>query len=62
MQFSVFGEDKFKMGKKVDLSDFLHGMAVGARRAYQTISETAETTFSENGLKKRKYPVKKVPY
>ncbi len=54
------------MGKKGDLSDFERGMVVGARRAGLSISYTADllgfslTTifrFTENGLKKRKYPV-----
>ncbi len=30
------------MGKKGDLSDFKHGMVVGARRAGPSISETAD--------------------
>jgi len=51
------------MGKKWDLSGFEPGMAVGARRAGLSKSETADqpTTisgFTENGPKKRKYPVK----
>ncbi len=54
------------MGKKEDLSDFEHGMVVGARRAGLSISETADllgfshttiSRFTENGPKKRKYPV-----
>jgi len=52
------------MGKNGDLSDFEHGVVVGARRAGLSISETADllgisrTTISiENGPKKRKYPV-----
>ncbi len=54
------------MGKKGDLSDFERGMVVGARRADLSISKTADllgfshTTslgFTENGLKKRQYPV-----
>ena len=54
------------MGKKGDVSDFERGLVVGARRAGLSISETADllgfsrTTISrvtENGPKKRKYPV-----
>ncbi len=52
------------MGKKGDLSDFECGMVVGARLAGLSISKTADTFhtqpslgFTENGLKKRKYPV-----
>ncbi len=54
------------MGKKMDLSDFERGMVIGARRAGLSISKTADfllgfshTTISttENGQKKRKYPV-----
>ncbi len=49
------------MGKKGDLSDFEHGMVVGARRAGIRISKTADllgfsrtttTRFTENGPKK----------
>ncbi len=54
------------MGKKRDLSDFERGMVVGARRAGLSISKTADllgfsrttiSRFTENGPKKRKYPV-----
>ncbi len=53
------------MGKKGDLSNFEHGMVVGARRAGLSISKTADLLgfsqpslgFTENGLKKIKYPV-----
>ncbi len=54
------------MGKKGDLSDFERGMVVGAIRAGLSISKTADllgfpcTTilgFTENGPKKKKYPV-----
>ncbi len=54
------------MGKKRDLSDFERGMVVGARRAALSISQTADLLgfhtqpslgFTENGPKKRKYPV-----
>ncbi len=55
------------MGKKGDLSDFERGMVVGAGRAGQSISKTADLLgfsrtkislgFTENGPKKRKYPV-----
>ncbi len=59
------GEDdllKFKpsirMGKKGYLSDFKHGMVVGARRAGLSISKTQLSLgFTENGPEKRKYPV-----
>ncbi len=52
------------MGKKGDLSDFEHGM-IGARRADLRFQKLliwdfhAHTIlgFTENGLKKRKYPV-----
>ena len=54
------------MEKKGDLNDFERGMVVGARWAGLNISETAHQLgfspqpslgFTENGLKKRKYPV-----
>ncbi len=54
------------MGKKGDLSDFERGIVVSTRRAGLSISKTADllgfsrTTifrFTENGPKKRKYPV-----
>ncbi len=54
------------MGKKEDLSDFERGMVVGAREAGLSISKTADllgfsqttiSRFTENGQKKRKYPV-----
>ncbi len=56
------------MGKQGDLSDFEHGMVVGARRAGLSISKTADllvfscTAISRVyrewcGVKKRKYPV-----
>ncbi len=53
------------MGKKGDLSDFERGMVVHARRTGLSISKIADllgfshTTigFTENGPKKRKYPV-----
>ncbi len=54
------------MGKKGDLIGFERGMVVGARRAGRSILKTADllgfshTTISrvtENGPKKRKYPV-----
>ncbi len=54
------------MGKKGDLSDFAGGMVVGARWAGLSISKTADllgfscttiSRFTENGPKKRKYPV-----
>ena len=44
------------MRKKGDLSDFECGMVVGARRAGLSISKTS-LGFTENGPKKRKYPV-----
>jgi len=52
------------MGHKGDLSDFERGMVVGARQAVLNISETADLLgfsytslgFTENALKKRKYP------
>ncbi len=54
------------MGKKGYLSDFEREMVVGARRACLSISKTADLLgfhaqpslgFTENGPKKRKYPV-----
>ncbi len=54
------------MGKKGDLSDFERGMVVGSRRAGLSISKSADLLgfhaqpslgFTENGPKKRKYPV-----
>ncbi len=54
------------MGKKGDLRDFERGMVVGARWAGLSISKTADLLdfnaqpslgFTENGLKKRSYPV-----
>ena len=51
------------MGKKGDLTDFERGMVVGARRAGLSISNTADVLgqpsrgLTENGPKKRKYPV-----
>ncbi len=54
------------MGKKGDLSDFECGMVVGARRAglsiqklliYWNFHAQQSLGFTENGLKKRKYPV-----
>ncbi len=67
------GEDdllKFKpsvrTGKKGDLSDFEHRIVVGLRRSGLSISKTADllgfphstiSRFTENGPKKRKYPM-----
>ncbi len=54
------------MGKKGDLSDFERGMVVGARQAglifqklliYWDFHAQPSLGFTENGLKKRKYPV-----
>ncbi len=55
------------MGKKGDLREFNRGMVVGARLAGLSISQTADLLgflhtqpslgFTENGPKKRKYPV-----
>ncbi len=54
------------MGKKGDLSYFERGMVVGVRRAGLSILKTADllgfssttiSRFTENGTKKRKYPV-----
>ncbi len=54
------------MGKKGDLRDFECGIVVGLRRAGLSISKTADllgfprttiSRFTENGPKKRKYPV-----
>jgi len=50
------------MGKKGDLSDFEHGMVVVARQAgvlliYWDFHAQPYLGFTENGLKKRKYPV-----
>ncbi len=54
------------MGKKWDLSDFERGMVVGARRAglsikklliYWDFHTQPSLGFTENGPKKRKYPV-----
>ncbi len=72
MAATTCGEDdllKFKprirMGKKEDLSDFEREMVVGAVWAGRSISKTADLLrfylrsleFTENGPKKRKYPV-----
>ncbi len=38
------------MGKKGDLSDFEHGMIVGARRADLGISKTADLGFSRTTI------------
>ncbi len=50
------------MGKKEDISDFERGMVVGARWAGLSISKTGifmhnHLGLTENGPKKRKYPV-----
>ncbi len=54
------------MGKKGDLSDFERGMVVGARRLvwvfqklliYWDFNAQPSLGFTENGPKKRKYPV-----
>ncbi len=54
------------MGKKGDLSDFERGMVVGARRLvwvfqkrriYWDFHAQPSLRFTENGPKKRKYPV-----
>ncbi len=54
------------MGKKWDLSDFERGMVVGARRLvwvfqklliYWDFHAQPSLGFTENGPKKRKYPV-----
>ena len=54
------------MGKKGDLSDFERGMVVGARRAgseyqklliYWDFHTQPSLGFTENGPKKRKYPM-----
>ncbi len=54
------------MGKKGDLSDFERGMVVGARQAVRVFKKQLiywdfhvqpSLRFTENGLKKRKYPV-----
>ncbi len=54
------------MGKKGDLSDFERGMVVGARGLvwvfqklliYWDFHAQPSLGFTENGLKKRKYPV-----
>ncbi len=73
IEASRCGEDDFlkfkpskRMGKKGDLSDYERGMVVGGRWAGLNFSKTADllgfsrtTTlgFTENGPKKRKYPV-----
>ncbi len=47
------------MRKKGDLSDFEHGMVVGAKWPGMSISKTADLlglSRMENGPKKRKYP------
>ncbi len=55
-----------RMGKKGDLSDFERGMVVGARRLvwvfktlliYWDFQVPPSLGFTENGPKKRKYPV-----
>jgi len=38
------------MGKKGDLSDFEHGMVVGARRAALSISKTADLLTSHKTI------------
>ena len=66
MQEDLKFKPNIRMWKKGDLSDFERGLVVSARRAGLSISETADllgfsrTTISrvtENGPKKRKYPV-----
>jgi len=52
------------MGMKGDLSGFEHGMAVGARRAGLSIPESPDLlgfSRTDNGQKKRKYPVSSSP-
>ncbi len=62
----VHQKPSVRIGKKGDLRDFECGMVVGARWAGLSISKTADLLafsrqpsleFTENGLKKRKYPV-----
>jgi len=54
------------MGKRGDLSNFEHGMVVGARRAGLSISQYASNWdfssqpflgFTKNGVKREKHPV-----
>lgn len=54
------------MGMKEDLRDFAYNILVGARQNAQNISETDDllgfshrtiSELTENGLKKRKYPI-----
>ncbi len=45
------------MGKKWDLSDFEHGMVVGVFQKLLIYWDFHAHPFTENGPKKRKYPV-----
>ena len=59
-EVQLFFRPNDRIGKKCDLSDFDHGMIVGARQGgliswYFHAQHSAE--FAENGVKNKKHPV-----